>query len=385
MEGRNNVTLDDMRWMLAAHGCAAAAMCTSTLSFAPTATYEASSGAHGLEVTDLNGDGKPDLVVSAWHHDLMGGYDLTLVFLNKGDGTFERGIEHARHRRLVAVGDLNRDGRPDLVVAAQPPDALTVLLNRGDGSFAAQPAFVISPAPAAPPEGSVGDVDGDGTPDLYWSDGATLSALHGNGDGTFASAPVTTTFANAGQLQTADLDGDGVIDVVAAGPSAAFAVFLNDGKGRFPSRGNTYSSPAGMTGWFLVDWNEDGKPDIFATGPSFAVLLNDGKGRFEARRSISPPATSRRPDYLTVADMNGDGRADMVEGFEGGSRDTIEVWLNDGHDVFTTVVRAEAMRYGERIRAADLDGDGRLDLVVQSGPGAERSVVSVLRSRMCPR
>ncbi|MFT3770506.1 MAG: VCBS repeat-containing protein [Minicystis sp.] len=180
-----------------------------------------------------------------------------------------------------------------------------------------------------------------------------------------------------------DLDGDDRVDVLASGPGPSFAVFLNRGDGTYPPRSADYPPPADMTGWFFVDWNQDGRPDIFITGPSHTVLLNDGHGRFEERLSLSPPAASRPPDYMTVADMNGDGRADLVEGFEGGSRDTVEVWLNDGHDVFTSPVRATVTRYGESVRAADLDGDGHLDLIVQSQPRATQSFVSVLLNGMC--
>ncbi|MFT3770505.1 MAG: VCBS repeat-containing protein [Minicystis sp.] len=154
IERRNHVWLDDML------------ACTSTLSFAPAVAYDAASLAHGVEITDLNGDGKPDLVVPTWHHDLRGGYDFTLVFLNEGDGSFARGVEYARRRSLVAVGDLDGDGKPDLVVAADEPKALIVLLNRGDGTFAAQPGTMLSMVPDTPLQGTVGDVDGDGIPDL---------------------------------------------------------------------------------------------------------------------------------------------------------------------------------------------------------------------------
>ena len=358
--------------------------CTRALSFAPKAAYGVAAGAKGVEITDLNGDGRPDLVVPTWHHDLRGGYDVTRVLLNKGDGSFESGVEYARNQDLVAVGDLNRDGKPDLVVTAPSPNALTVLLNKGDGSFTAQPAMRLSAAPTTPLQGAVGDMDGDGIPDLYWSTGGTLRALHGNGDGTFAFTPVTTTFPDADSLKAADLDGDNRVDVIATtGAAASLDVFLNHGDGTFPPRGARYSPAAGRTGWFLVDWNRDGKPDIFTTGTSYTVLLNSGKGTFEARLAMSLPATPSPPDYMTVADMNGDGHADILGGFEGGSRDTINVWLNDGHNVFTTAARADVTRYGVGIQAADLDGDGRLDLVALSQPGSTSSVVSVLLNAMC--
>jgi hypothetical protein len=359
-------------------------MASAALCFAPSTQYEAYAVARGVEITDLNGDGRPDLIVSTWAHVLIGGGDdLTMVFLNKGDGTFEKAVEYARRERLVAVGDLNRDGKPDLVVTARAVNGLAVLLNRGDGSFTALPAMGLSTATVDLLQGVVGDVDGDGIPDLSWSTDGTLNALRGNGDGTFASTPVTTTFADVDRLQVVDLDGDGVVDVITTGRDASFHVFLNDGTGTFPSQGAWYASSAEMTGWLLVDWNQDGNPDIFTTGTSYVVLLNDGKGKFETRISMSPPATPGPPHYMTVADMNGDGQADIVDGFEHGVRDTIEVWLNDGHDEFGTVARAEVARFGVGIQAADLDGDGRLDLVSLSHSGAERSIVSVLLNRLC--
>lgn len=357
--------------------------CTGELSFAPMATYRAAAVAAGVEIADLDGDRRPDLVVPTWRYGLEGGYDLTMVFLNKGDGSYESAVEYAPDQDLVALGDLNGDGRPDLVVTAPLQSALTVFLNDGGGRFTARPAMTLRGAPTEALQGGVGDVDGDGRPDLYWSTGGTLSALHGDGDGTLASTPVTTTFAGAAHLKVMDLDGDHVIDVVGTGAGASFDVFLNDGHGVFPSRGAGYSPAAGVTGWFFTDWNGDGRPDIFAADTTCTVLLNSGRGTFETQIALSPPATSTPPDYMTVADMNGDGRPDLVQGVGRGARDTIEVWLNDGHDAFTTTVSAQGPRYGSTIQAVDLDGDRRLDLVMLSQPTAHSSEVNVLHNDMC--
>jgi hypothetical protein len=365
-------------------GAPAAPACTSDLSFAPMSTHEAASGAYGSEITDLNGDDKPDLIVPTWHYDPNGGYDSTMVFLNKGDGSFNDAVEYASHQDLVAVGDLNRDRRPDLVVTGPSANSLIVLFNDGHGSFIARPAMTFSAAPAAPLEAAVGDVDGDGTPDLHWSADGTLNALHGNGDGTFAPTPLTATFANAERLAAIDLDGDRVIDVVATGTDTSFNVFLNDGKGHFPSQGTTYTPASGADGWFFADWNGDSHPDIFVTGTSYGVLLNGGHGTFGAPLSITPPATSSPPDYMAVADMNADGKADLIWGAEGVSHDTITVWLNDGHDAFRTSVSADVTRYGQGIQAADLNGDRRLDLLVGSQPSTHQSELSVLLNTMCP-
>src|SRR5205823_13039200 len=146
----------------------------------------------------------------------------------------------------VAVGDINRDGVPDLAVANSGSSDVSVLLGNGDGTFQAARAFAVAGTTAAAV--AVADLDGDGRPDLAVAHAGVVSVLLGNGDGTFQAA---RAFATAGtsphSITVADLNGDGRPDLAVAN------VWSLEAPGQIP--GNV------------------------------AVLLGDGDGTFEALRT----------------------------------------------------------------------------------------------------
>jgi FG-GAP-like repeat/Bacterial Ig-like domain (group 3) len=194
---------------------------------------------YSVAVGDFNGDGKQDLAVANYF-----GYDVT-VLLGNGDGTFTptpsspgTGI----YPDWVAVGDFNGDGKQDLAVTNQFSKTVTLLLGDGKGDFTPTST---SPATGTNPQSvAIGDFNGDGIDDLAVANpnDNTVSILLGKGDGTFPKTQLVTfpsgTAPNS--VAVADLNGDGLNDVVVAGSgNSTVNIALNN---------TTTTAPATATG-----------------------------------------------------------------------------------------------------------------------------------------
>lgn len=185
---------------------------------------------------DLNGDGKIDII---------GGGGGVRVLLNRGDGTFGSGAGVAypagtgtgiaTNVHDLTVGDLNRDGRPDIVTANDYGESTSVLLNRGDGTFGPAMTYASGPFPTSV---KIGDLNGDGWPELVvansaigssTSHGSSYVSVHRNkGDGTFAPVEaklIPSVFAES--VAVGDLNGDGKLDIAAGDGGGGLDVVLN--------------------------------------------------------------------------------------------------------------------------------------------------------------
>ena len=284
----------------------------------------------GLEaVGDVDGDGRLDAAVTS--HDSNG------IVVMRGDGAggfspvpgspFPSGAPEPPHNHGLALADLDGDGDPDLVAANHEHSTVSVLLGDGRGGFAPAPG---SPVPAGPDPYpfAVGDLDGDGRPDLAIPDlrGERVTLLRGDGRGGFAPFPGSPLAApeRPFHMTLADLDGSGSLDlVVSHDDSDRLSIWLGDGKGGF--RG----APAVETGsgaWRVAaaDFDGDGTVDL-ATGTRehrVQLLLGRGDGTFRRGPTL---AAGRGPWFVTAADLDRDGRADLLAlGSEDG---TVSVWL----------------------------------------------------------
>jgi hypothetical protein len=221
----------------------------------------------------------------------------------------------------VAVADFNGDGKPDLVTANELNGDASVWLGDGKGGFSPAPRSPGSAGPN-PNDLAVGDFNRDGRLDLAFANHETqhLTVLLGDGKGRFAPAPhspVTVAVRpHPHGLAAGDFNGDGNLDLVTdSWGEDRLEIVLGDGKGGFATPGkyvNVGKHPYQRIR--VADLNGDGKADIVSTnldGNDVSILLGDGKGEFRQPPG-SPFPCGDSPFDVAIGDVDGDGRPDLA-------------------------------------------------------------------------
>ena len=266
--------------------------------FAPTVSYAAGANPQALAVADVNGDGKPDLAVA--NFGPAGGHTVS-VLLNRCDGTFSGAVSYdaGPGPRSVAAADLTGNGKTDLVVASNTSGDVTVLRGRGDGTFA--PPVAYDSGGAQPSIVALGDLDGDGRPDIAVThdtgDSATIdhvSVLHGRGDGTFGAATSYATGSRPQDVIVADLAGNGHPDLAVANTlGSTIGVYPNNGDGTFGSA-EEIAAGEGLHSVAAADLTGDGKLDLIVTNP-------DSNAVGVLRNGITPATPTSTPAAVPTA------------------------------------------------------------------------------------
>ncbi len=273
----------------------------SAPSFAPARSYATGRAPASVAIGDLNGDGKPDLATANFKAHTVS------VLLNRGDGRFQARRDYGTGGAYsVAIGDLNEDGKPDLAIAN---GAVAVLLNRGDGSFQAKRDYTTGPAGAV--SVAIGDLNGDGKPDLVTANGccglgmpSTVSVLLNRGDGSFQPNLDYETDLDPVSVAIGDLNGDGTPDLATANSHGySVSVLLNRGDGSFQPK-RDYEDGSRPRSVAISDLNGDGKLDLATANwytdssandiASASVFLNRGDGSFRAERVYGTKGTPER-------------------------------------------------------------------------------------------
>ena len=322
-------------------------------------------------VYDLNHDGALDIATAS-----LGG--TVTVLLGKGDGTFGPPVQYAvgGSGQAIAVADFNGDGVPDIAAGG----ATGILLGNGDGTFRAGP-----PLPAVA-SGSLiwafaaGDLNGDGKMDLVYADtqNQIVAPLFGNGDGSFRAGQAYTVSQMPDSLVLTDYNHDGRLDIVnGAGDARCFGpsdgsgrtnILLNNGDETFQGIPTYFSLPnAEAAGYGFTHQNglATGKfggtfPGVLVSGAGALTLFpGDGKGGFHAPQAI---ALSGQPGAIAVADFNGDGMPDAAVANGAG----IAILLGNAGGLAAPTVLSTGGLYPADIVSGDFDGDGKADLVFVS-------------------
>jgi hypothetical protein len=337
-----------------------------------------------LQVVDVNGDGKPDLLGEQDSSFNTGFY----VLIGKGNGTFNSPIEvNVNFPGHVAAADFNGDGKLDVAMSRLgpgsmgAPGAIGIFLGNGDGTFQPERDFDYEPANTAgylPGYVVAADFNGDGKLDVAIADGydRDVSVILGNGDGTFQFATQAWSVGAGPIPALGDFNGDGLVDIATANYADNNVSILLNHKTGFSSAYDIYD---GGTSAFLVsaDFNSDGKSDL-AFGDTQGVGVALSKGQSFGPTRLYPLALG---DIIAVAagDLNGDGHPDLVALNYDCSEDAkFGVLLGKGDGTLSRSATYEAGVCSNAIALADFNNDGHLDVAVSNGGDGTYGNVSLL-------
>jgi len=353
------------------------AVAAATLLAAAGSPVAAGSSPGSVVVGDLNGDGKTDLAIANF-----GSNNVTVLFGN-GSGGFTPAsgcpFTVGTAPTSIAIGDFNGDGIPDLAVVNSGDNTVSLMLGNGSGGFTVKLGPIHLPkvhrlvATGGYPQSiKVADFNGDGNADLAVADygGGDVTVLLGNGAAAFtpsAGSPFPAG-TNPFSLTVADFNGDGHADIAVANQgSNNVTLLLGDGTGGFTqAAGSPFVVDNHPNSVATGDFNGDGKPDLAIANKAdntVTVLLGNGSGGFTAAAG-SPFASGMGPFSIAVGDMNGDGKLDLV--VAGATNGDVTVLLGNGSGGFAAETGSpfQAGLTSVSVAIGDFNGDGRADVAV---------------------
>ncbi len=320
---------------------------------------------------DLDGDGDLDLVAAA--SDV---FDDTVGFLawyeNDGAGGFTQRIINSDHKGISSVhaADINGDGNID-VVGASRAGAVTLAWYAGDGSGGIGPAQIVTTNQITIALSA--DVDGDGDLDLIGGNTTPVNPriwlFENQGSGSFAAARVVAQNVTSSlrDLEAADLDGDGDLDLVSSSSfDDKLAWYANDGSGTFGSQQIIADAADGAQSVYTADVDGDGDVDVLVGALAVGASGGSGVWLYESDGAADPSFTPRRiantpaiPLSVYASDVDGDGDLDVLS--TAGSSGVV-LYESDGAAAPGFSPRTVSIQVASAVYPADVDGDGDLDL-----------------------
>ncbi|HOX42160.1 MAG TPA: VCBS repeat-containing protein [Myxococcota bacterium] len=370
--------------------------CAASSDFDPPARFPAGDQALTADSADFNADGIPDLVTVNWRADALN------VLLGqgsggRGDGTFGAAVEYpcGDLPEWLVIADFNADGVSDLATANRYSGDVSVLLGggaagRGDGTFGPPTSHPVGPAPK---HLSAADLDADGILDLVVACrgsvdfSESIGVLRGNGqggrgDGTFAPVEHPAADFHAGWVTAADLDADGILDLVASDWDES-RLHVYHGQGQDGRGDGTFRAPATRValhsfprGTAVADLDADAIPDLAVALDADAelqILTGQGSGGIGTATFLQHtllPVGGSYPFGVQIADLDRDHLADVITA--DAQSHGLSVFRGLGASGYGNGFLANAVTLSlsedpavggpEGVAVDDFDGDGLLDL-----------------------
>lgn len=290
----------------------------------------------------------------------------------------------------MIAADVNGDGKVDLISANSEDDTLTVLTNDCSGGF----EVASTPSVGSHPFALVAaDIYGNGIPVLIDADERdnTLTVLTNTGGGIFVSNMSYAVGSEPRSVAVADVNNDGKLDLICANyGDGSLTVFTNNGSGGFVLA-STISVGSGPYSVVAADVNGDGKVDLVSANSgddTLTVLTNSGGGKFVLSSVVDLDTanvpTPTTPQSVFAAGVNGDGKVDLITANSGD--DTLSVLTNNGSGGFMLDTNVDISADGTpfSVIAADVSGDGALDLIRADNNGFVSVLFSVPTIRTNP-
>ena len=328
----------------------------------------------GVGAGDFNNDGKLDVAGAS--------YGVVEVRLNEGKGVFPspKNYPTAGDELLWMVSaDFNGDGALDLATADRDANGISILLGNGNGTFQAPLRFT---TPGEPLFLAAGDFNGDGIPDIVValtniSSSGPLEIFLGNGDGTFQPGQEFAADVDALQIIAGDFNNDGKLDLAVLNYSYVM-IFLGNGDGTFQAP-NSYIMNGGgaIKAMTVADFNGDEKLDVAAiNGATLSIFLGNGDGTLRA--PISGPWVPESY-YITAADLNGDGKINLIGGEYNpetrNQKGSLWILTGNGNGTFQEPTYISVPNAALSPVVADFNNDGILDIAIASSFSTDITVL----------